>query len=414
MTMDTRVEPPVVQAGLKRQKPVRWRKTFGILVAVLLLFVLAWTIFAPHPLPVEVATVTQGPLQVTIDNQGQIRAHDKYVVAAPVAAELQRISLHDGDPVKKDQIIATLNLLPLDARQKQEATARLDGARALAREAALRAQRAYTDLQFAASERARVEQLVENQFLSAQAAEKAITAEKTARAEWDAARSREQAARADIKAAQAALMSAGTQGPDSRRRLDLTSPVDGYALKVHEKSERTVNAGMPLVTIGDPTRYEIVVDVLSTDAVKIRPGQEMLLEGWGGGNTLRATVRLVEPVAFTKISALGVEEQRVNIIADPVDDLGPLGDGYRIEARVVIWAENEVVKAPGSSLFRVGEQWHLFVVENGHARERVVTVGQRNQDEAQLLSGVQPGTVIVRFPNNQMKDGARVVAADNR
>lgn len=406
--MDSRIEAAAVQTTEHRTRRIRtW---LGALAAAVLLFALLWMLFAPEPVQVELATVTQGPMQVTVDNQGQVRAHDKYVVAAPVAAGLLRVDLHDGDPVRRAQLVAILDPLPMDARQRQEAGARLDAARALAREAALRVRRADTDLQFAINEHARVERLVADKFVSPQALDKALSTENAARAEWAAARSRQQAAQADVKAAEAALLSVDSAGEG--RKLELSSPVDGYVLKVHEKSARTVAAGTPLVTIGDPSRYEVVVDVLSTDAVKIRPGNTMLLEGWGGGKTLRAKVRLVEPLAFTKVSALGVEEQRVNIIADPADDLGPLGDGYRIEARIVIWSDERAVKVAGSSLFRVGDAWHVFVTENGHAREHEVKIGQRNQDEAQVLSGLAPGTTVVRYPNNQLKDGARIASGN--
>jgi HlyD family secretion protein len=385
------------------------RRNWGVVAALVIVALLLWYLFAPDPVQVEAARVTQGPMQVTIDNQGQVRVHDKYVVAAPVAAELLRVELHDGDPVRRNQIVATLRPLPMDVRQRQEAVARLEAARALATEAGVRAQRAYTDLQFAISERARVERLVKENFISPQAADKARTAESTSRAEWRAAQSHEQAAIADARAAEAALLASGERVAGSERReVRLTSPVDGNVLKVNEKSERTVVAGTPLVTIGDPMRYEIVADVLSTDAVKVKPGDTMLVEGWGGGKTLHAKVRLVEPVAFTKISALGVEEQRVNVIADPIDPLGPLGDGYRIEARIVIWSADRVTKVAGSSLFRVGDAWHVFAIDQGRARERTVTAGQRNQDEAQILAGLAPGTMVIRYPGNQIKDGARV------
>lgn len=409
MKMDTRNRETTF--GIKRAaRPAQRLRRWALWIALAaVVTVLGWLLLAPRPLRVETGRVVEGPLQVTIDNQGQVRAHDKYVVAAPVAGELERNDLHDGDPVHRDMVVATLDPLPMDARQRDEAQARLDAAQALAREAGLQAQRASADLSLAASERERAERLLKDNFVSGQALERAAVAEKMARASLEAARFRQQAAQADVKAAQAALVAVAA--PAGRRQLALASPVDGYILKVHEKSERTVPAGTPLVTIGDPTRYEVVVDVLSTDAVKIRPGNLMLLEGWGGDTALRARVRLVEPVAFTKVSALGVEEQRVNVIADPVDNLGPLGDGYRVEGRVVIWKQERVLKAPGSSLFRVGDAWHVFVVEGGRARERTVTVGQRNQDEAQLLSGVTSGTVLVRYPNNQLKDGARVESA---
>jgi HlyD family secretion protein len=380
-----------------------------IVLALLALGLLGWLLFAPAPLATELATVSNGPMQVAVSNQGQVRIHDKYVLAAPVAGRLARSALDDGDPVRQGQVLATLYQTPMDPRQREQAQARLESARALGREAEMRVQRSASDLALAASERSRVERLVAEKFVSPQAMDKARSAEAAARAEADAARARSQAAQGDVRAAQAALIAADTAADQGGQQpLPLTSPVNGYVLKVIEKSERIVAAGTPLVSVGNPADYEIVVDVLSTDAVRIRPGQTMWLDDWGGGQSLRATVRLVEPVAFTKVSALGVEEQRVNVIAKPVDALGPLGDGYRVEARVVTWEAGQVRKAPGSSLFRVGDAWHVFAVEDGRIRERTVKIGQRNQEEAQLLHGLAEGEQVVRFPNNQMKDGMRV------
>lgn len=413
--MDARVDAPPVSASLKRAPRRRIERLIAVIAAVAAAIGLAWLVFAPDPLRVEVARIAQGPLQVTINNQGYVRAHDKYVIAAPVAAEVERIDLHEGDAVVKGQPVASLRPLPMDMRQRDEAMAKVEAAQALAQEAELRTGRADTELRLAASERRRVQELVRNGFMSAQMSEKAVAAEQAALAEWDAARSRRQAAQADVKAAQAALSAirSASSGPASKK-IQLTSPVNGYAIKVHEQSERTVAAGVPLITINDPTRYEIVVDVLSTDAVKIRPGNVMLIDNWGGNKVLSAKVRLIEPVAFTKVSALGVEEQRVNVIADPVDDLGVLGDGYRVEARVVIWAADSVLKAPGSGIFRVGDAWHVFLLENGRLHEKVVEIGYRNQDEVHILSGLTSGSVIVRFPSNDMQDGMRAEPLNDR
>lgn len=385
----------------------KWRIA---IIAAAILIGIAWFLFAPSPVEVELARVTQGPLQVSIDNQGQIRAHDKYIVTAPVAARLERIAMRDGDMVKKGQLLAILHQLPLDARQQQEALARLDAARALQQEAGVRVQKAQTDMQLARKERLRIDALVRGGFVSSQAMDRAIAAEKTSGDEWRAAQSRQQAAAADVRNASSALIAFQDSG-HSGAQIRLTSPVDGYALKVHETSARTVSAGAALITIGDTEKYEIVIDVLSTDAVNAHPGDIVLIDGWGGAATLRAKVRLVEPQAFTKISALGVEEQRVNVIADPTDALGPLGDGYRIEARIIIWSAPDVVKVPGSSLFRVGDAWHVFVVRNGRARERAVKTGQRNQDETQILSGLERDETIIRYPGNQISEGTRVTAA---
>nr|WP_217344587.1 efflux RND transporter periplasmic adaptor subunit [Noviherbaspirillum sp. L7-7A]MBV0878750.1 efflux RND transporter periplasmic adaptor subunit [Noviherbaspirillum sp. L7-7A] len=397
--------PPAARSGPGR------KRTAYLILALLALGLVGWLLFAPAPLGAELATVRTGPLQVAVSNQGQVRIHDKYVLAAPVAGRLARSPLDDGDPVRQGQVLATLYPAPMDPRQREQAQARLESARALAREAEMRVQRSASDLALAASERSRTERLVAEKFVSPQAMEKARSAEAAARAEADAARARSQAAMGDVRAAQAALIAADAAAEQrGQQPLPLTSPVDGYVLKVHEKSERIVAAGAPLVSVGNPADYEIVADVLSTDAVRIKPGQTMWLDDWGGGQSLRATVRLVEPVAFTKVSALGVEEQRVNVIATPVDALGPLGDGYRVEARVVTWEAERVRKVPGSSLFRVGEAWHVFAVEDGRIRERPVRVGQRNQEEAQVEGGLAEGAQVVKFPNNQMKDGMRVQA----
>ncbi|MBK4735024.1 efflux RND transporter periplasmic adaptor subunit [Noviherbaspirillum pedocola] len=433
-SMDVRTKPEATmeKTGPRDAKPAharRRRLPLGLILAALALLAAAWYLFRPQPLRTELATATIGPMQVTVDNQGRVRIRDSYVLAAPVTARMARVALRDGDAVQRGQVLATLYPLPLDPRAHEGAQARLEAAQALLREAGLRAARADADLRLAVSERERAKRLAGENFLSAQAADKAIAAEAASRAEWEAARSRQAAAAADVRAAEAALIAAdgGAKG-DARaaeaaliaadggakgdaRALPLLSPVDGYVLKVHEKSERIVAAGTPLVSVADASRYEIVVDVLSSDAVKVRPGQTMLLEGWGGARTLRATVRLVEPAAFTKISALGVEEQRVNVIADPVDALGPLGDAYRVEARIVVWETQRALRLPGSSVFRVGDAWHVFIVEGGRAHEREVRIGQRNQDEAQVLAGVSAGSVVVRYPGNALKDGARIEPA---
>jgi HlyD family secretion protein len=413
--MDARADTPALSATLKHIKRQRTRKLMALLAAVVAAIGLAVVLFAPDPLRVESAVIAQGPLQVTVSNQGYVRAHDKYVIAAPVAAGVERIDLHEGDAVTKGQTVASLRPLPLDARQRDEAIAKVKAAQALAREAELRTGRAETDLRLAASERRRVEELVRNGFMSVQTSEKAVALEQAALVEWDAARSRRQAALAEVKAAQAVLsaLRAANSGA-TVGKIQLTSPVSGYAIKVHEQSERTVAAGVPLMTVNDPTRYEIVVDVLSTDAVKMSPGNLMLIDNWGGEKLLSARVRLIEPVAPTKVSVLGVEEQRVNVIADPVEELGALGDGYRVEARIVIWSDENVLKAPGSSVFRVGDAWHVFALENGRLREKAIKIGRRNQDEVHILSGLAPGAVVVRFPSNEMQDGMRAQVLNDR
>jgi HlyD family secretion protein len=194
--------------------------------------------------------------------------------------------------------------------------------------------------------------------------------------------------------------------------LELYAPAAGQVLRVLQESERTVAAGTPLVEIGDARDLEIVADVLSTDAVRVQPGAAVVVEEWGGGTPLRARVRRVEPSAFTKVSALGVEEQRVNVVADFVDPPGPLGDGYRVEVRIVTWEADDVVRVPASALFRHADAWHVFLADGGRARRRRVDVGARAAFEAEALAGVAPGEMVVLHPGDRVDDGVRIAPRD--
>jgi HlyD family secretion protein len=309
--------------------------------------------------------------------------------------------------VAQDQPVAQLWPLPLSSRERAEQLARIASAEAALREAESRRSRSEADLAQRKRERVRTDDLVRNRFVSSQAAEQAQAAETLAADEAGAAKARVRAAAADLQAAQAALLAidAGRKGG----AVTVRAPVGGRVLRIPERSERVVAAGTALMTLGDPARLEVVVDVLSQEAVKVRPGMPVLLEGWGGPKALRARVRTVEPFAFTKVSALGVEEQRANIVADFVDSPGPLGDGYRVEARIVVWSADDVLKIPASALFRQGDKWAAFVLESGRARQRLVEVGQRSALEAQILGGLKAGEQVVRHPSNTIEDGTRVV-----
>jgi len=371
----------------------------------------AWFLLAPEPIDIEVAEATRGPLEITVDQEGEVRVHDRYVIAAPVAGKLVRVNLDDGDPVAAGQTVATLEPAPLDPRAREEAIARLAAARALVQEAQHRVSQAAASLALAKRERERFELLVAERFVSSEAAERARTAEQTAAAELDAARSRESAAHYEQKAAEAALLAMPAADGKEARLVNLESPVAGKVLRILERSERTVAAGTQVMVIGDPSRFEIVADVLSTDAVKIKPGAPARLVAWGGDKSLAARVRVVEPYAFTKVSALGIEEKRVNVVMDPVDPLGPLGDGYRVEAQIVIWAEPGVLQVPAAAVFRSGAGWAVFVVQDGRAHRREVRIGQRSPFAVQILDGLAPGDRVVKYPGNLVEDGSRVRAA---
>jgi HlyD family secretion protein len=297
--------------------------------------------------------------------------------------------------------------MPLDQRERAELEARVQTAEALKRSADESVAHARADHQQAARDLRRAENLIEGGIISRQSLELARNAESIARSELEASRFKAEAADSETKVAKAGLIAIESER-GAGKIVTLRSPVRGRVLRVIEKSERVVAAGAPIITLGDPGRIEVVVDLLSTDAVKVKPGAAVLLENWGGEAPLRARVRTVEPSAFTKISALGIEEQRTNVVADFVDAPGPLGDGYRVEARIFIWEADSVLKVPASALFRYGEGWSVFVVEGGRATRRQVVLGHRSQFEAEVLSGIEEGTSVILHPTNQIKDGSRV------
>ena len=385
------------------------RKRWLAIAAITAAAIFIWWLFSPKPLKLELATANTGSMMVSIDNLGTVRMRERYVIASPVAANMQRMPLRVGDLVRQGDIVASLLPIPVDIQNRRQIRARLNAANAHVHEMHLQHKQAQADLQLAMRERLRVKRLVEGKFLSQQAQDMAINAEETARATTQAAHAREQAAIAEAQSARAADEAIHTS---VKQTISLRAPVAGKIISVQQQSERALPAGTPLVTIGDPTSYEVVVDVLSTDAVKIRPGMTVLLQDWGGPQTLHANVRTIEPVAFTKISARGIEEQRVNVIADPIDHVASLGDAYRVEARIIIWRGDRVVKIPGSSVFRVGEKWHVFAIANQRARSTPVQIGWRNRDEVQITGGLEAGSKVVRFPGNQLRDGDRIALAD--
>ncbi len=362
----------------------------------------------PSPISVAVARVERGPLRITIDEEGESRAHDRFVVSAPVSGRLERVELHDGDLVRKGAVLAAIYPVPLNPKESGEYRARLDSAEALKREADERVASAKVDYEQARRERQRTEQLAQNGLVSVQSLEQARNAEATSTNELEATRFRAEAAASEERVARAALIALDREPPSGERIVTLRAPVAGRVLKVVEKSERVVAAGAPLVILGDARRLEVVVDVLTTDAVKVKPGDPVLLEGWGGEAPMRASVRLVEAGAFTKVSALGVEEQRVNIVADFVDPPGPLGDGYRVEVRIIIWEAANVLRVRSSALFRHGAGWRVFVVREGRAYRRDVEIGHRSQFDAEVLGGIEQGDEVIVHPSNQLADGARV------
>lgn len=384
-----------------------WKR---ILLVVAGLAAVAGVVFVllPAPLDVDGARVQSGPMQVTVDDQGETRSHDRYVLSAPVAGRLTRIELHDGDPVSENQLVARIAPLPLSTRELDEINARVASAEAVQREAEQRVRHADEDVAQARREYERVRKLVQEGFMAPQAAEQARNMAVTASSEAEAVRFRARAAAADVKVARSGLTGAQAAGQAAGALVEVRAPMSGRILRIHDPSERVVMAGTPLLTLGDLKGLEVVVELLSSEAVKVTPGMPVLVEGWGGDRALRAKVRRVEPYAVTKVSALGIEEKRVNVIADFVDPPGPIGDGFRITARIISWQADKVLKVPSSAMFRCATAWCVFVVEDGRARRRTIEVGHRNLAEAEVTSGLAPGQTVVRYPSNDVADGARV------
>jgi HlyD family secretion protein len=374
----------------------------------------AFWLSRPQPLPVDLAVVTRGLMLVTVDQEGRTRVRNRYVVSAPVAGRLMRIALEPGDRVDAGRT-EVARLLPaadplLDARTRATTTARVKSAEAVVAEARARLGQARTAFQYADDERARIARLHAGGAVSSsvlEAAETDARSRQQAVAAGDAAVS---AAEHELEAAQAALTTAPAGGRDGSV-VAVRAPVSGVVLRRLRESESVVAAGEPLLEIGNLAALEIVADYLSTDAVGIQPGMPALIERWGGDEPLRARVRLIEPSGFVKVSALGVEEQRVNVVLDLEDAGGAapaLGDGFRVEVRVVRW-EGDVVKAPVSALFRQGDGWAVFAVgADGIVRRRLVTIGHRGGIEAEVLSGVAEGDRVVIHPSDRVADGVLV------
>lgn len=387
----------------------RWRRKIVITALALGVGALVWIMLRPAPVLVETAKATRGPLRVTVDEDGETRAHDRFIVAAPIPGRMLRIELEEGDAVRESQVVAMIEPLPLNQQQREEVLGRVSSAEAARHQADARAEHAREDYEQCRRDRERAEQLARNKVISAQALEQARNAEITSAQELQAAKFNALAVASEVKVARAGLLGIGN-GAAERKVISLRAPIAGRVLRIVEKSERVVQAGAPLVVLGDPNKVEIVTDVLTTDAVNIKPGATAFLEGWGGQHPLRAKVRLVEPAGFTKISALGVEEKRVNVIADFIDPPQGLGDGFRIETRIVVWEAPDVLKIPGSATFREPDGWSVFVVEKNKARRRSVQIGHRNQTEAEVLNGLSAGEDVILHPSNQLREGVRVRA----
>lgn len=375
-------------------------------IAALSLIVVAATlylVFRPSPLPVDSGLVTTGPLQVTLDAEGFTRVNDRYVVGAPVSGRLSRVILEEGEHVRKGDKVAELLPAALDSREYREASARAASAKASFDEAVARERRVALDFLQAERRQVRYRNLYREGAVSREAFEMAENEAMVLHKEADAARSAAASARYAFQAQQAAIDSQTMGIP-----VPVLAPAAGTVLRIHEKSERVVTAGTTLVDIGDPSRIEVVIDVLSSDAVRVRTGNTVIIDDWGGEKSLRGVVRTVEPAAFTRISALGIEEKRVNVVAVLGRFEPRLGDNFRVQTRIVLQEAGNVLRVPVSSLFRDASGWKVFLIERGKAVEKPVRIGMRGAIQAEVLDGLQEGDRVVVHPTNELSHGMRV------
>ncbi len=400
-------------------------------IILLIALVLAGAFLAMRPQPVEVtaALVTRGPLRVTVEEEGKTRLRDRFEVSAPVSGYLRRLRWKEGDTVRAGEVAAVLEPLRaqvLDARTREQGEARLKAAEAARRVAEARvstagqqARAAQADASYWAGQLQRERPLAKSGDIpqdrlsrtqsEAAQTEAALRAAETAVA---TARAEVEQARAEVEAARTALLEPAVHHKVQAGGLvTVRWPVSGRVTKLLKESEGVVTAGDPLVELGNTRALEVEVEVLSVDAVKMAPGTAVEFTRWGGDKPLEGRVRVVEPSGFTKISALGVEEQRVRVIAgitSPEQEWARLGHGYRVEAVFILWSGEKVRQAPASALFRSGDQWSVYVIENGHARRKSVQLGHRNGLAAEIVSGLRDGELVIPHPDETVEDGKQV------
>ncbi|MEZ6053167.1 MAG: HlyD family efflux transporter periplasmic adaptor subunit [Planctomycetaceae bacterium] len=403
-----------------------WFRRLAMLAVVATVVGLIVYAILPKPVGVDLGTVERGSLRVTVDEDGHTRIKEQYVVSAPLSGRLLRIGLDVGDEVVAGETpIARIEPTDpelLDPRAQAQSEARVKAAEARLKQAATQLERAKASMDFAESELARIRNLRERGAATPSQVDEEEMKFRTTTEDFRASKFAEEIAQFELQLEQAALLrTQGATDSSNDHETDASSgnngqfvimaPISGRVLKLEQESATIVTPGTQLMQLGDPRDLEVVVDVLSRDAVRIEPGDKAELDQWGGDTPLRATVRLVEPSGFTKISALGVEEQRVNVILDLDDapeDRSTLGDNFRVEAHIIVWEEPTVLKVSNSGLFRHEGAWSVFRINNEHARLQPIELGHQNSLESEVLSGLEEGNLIVLHPSDQVTDGVEV------
>ena len=394
----------------------RKRRPWRTLVLILAALALASLIFAglwPKPLPVQTRTISRGPMTVSVTEEGKTRIRSRYLVYPPTAGYLQRVGLRAGARIEAGKtVLAELTPEPatfLNPRSRAEALARIDAAEAAVKVRLAEARRTDASLELARTELRRMDALLESGAVARQEWDRTENQVRVLERGAQAATFTLQVAEHEAGAARAALTRAAT--PSQGETVPILAPVDGYVLSVMEENARAVAASTPIMEVGDPNDLEIEIELLSTDAVAVTPGALALIEHGGGEGSLRARVTVVEPGGFTKVSAIGVEEQRVKVraeLADALPDGVLLGDLYGVQARIVTWRGENVLQMPTGALFRRGGEWMAFVLEEGKAVLRTVAVGRENGLDAEVREGLKEGERVILHPPDTLADGMRV------
>jgi HlyD family secretion protein len=390
------------------------RRSVTVLIGSGILALITWALW-PQPVPVDMAAIKRGPLEVTVEDEGITRIHDVYTVSSPILGKMLRSPREVGDKVVADKtLVAEIEPVAptfLDVRSQRVNEAAVHAAQAAVDLAEAKIKEANSQLEFAKSDLRRAEELAASKTISARTLEKAKLDVDSAEAAVASAKATLEVRRRELESAKARLIQPGEANGGERSAVQVRSPIDGVVLKIIAESEQVVQPGAPLIEIGNPADLEIAVDFLSRDAVRIKPGAPARIESWGGDKILNARVKRIEPTGFTKVSALGIEEQRVKVILDftgPESEWRKLGHGYRVIAHVVVWHHNDALQVPLGALFREGENWAVFVVADGRAQRRLVKIGQRNLHAARVLGGLKLGEQVVLHPSDRVHDRVRV------
>ena len=414
--MKTQTTTTTTAAPARARKPGAWRRfiPYGIVAALLFAIVMG---FRPRPAEVETATVTTGALDVTVLEEGKTRIRHRYMISPPISGYLNRIPLRAGDRIEAGQtVLATIQAQPaafLDPRTTAEAEARVKAATATKMRAESELERIRASLQLAEKEKVRAAELKTKGAISTKEWDTADAQVAMATRELHSAEFAINVAEFERVQAQAALMQAQNPTTANATPLTLTAPVTGFVLNVAEESARTVLAGAPIMEVGDPTDLEAEIELLSSDAVGVQPGAQVSIEQWGGDAPLRGKVTVIEPGGYTKISALGVEEQRVKVrvdFTDPIPATHPLGDRFRVEARILTWHGDKVLQVPTGALFRRGNDWMTFVLTGGKAHLTKVEIAHSNGTAAEVRAGLEQGQTVILHPPDAVADGATVKA----